>query len=210
MEKENLCVLSDEQPIKKLSEALVMQGITEGAQFYYTDDDYSTPFFKLPKAYKKESPDDPDAQYVFVDVETDMYKEGEYTVHGNYVHEHITDADRAAMLVARLLKGEIAEVAIVYPDRLAGFFVNNTGDPKKNVGIIVENFKEIKGYFESDTMAAPCAGLMHGHIHALFPQIHLFPNYLQYGFSTEHRISGINIYMVSSVVGEHPEFYVIQ
>lgn len=205
MEKENLCVLSDNQLIKKFSEALVKQGITEGTQFYYTDDDFHLPFFKLPKAYKKESPDDPDVHYVFVDVDTATHglNKGEYTVHGNYVHEHIADADRAAALVAQLLKAEMIEVAIVYPDRMAGFFVNNTGDPQKNVDIIGENFGDIKGYLESDM-----AALRGGHMHTLFPKI--FPNYLQYGPSAQHRIPGISIYLVSSVIAEHPEFYVIQ
>lgn len=205
MEKENLCVLSDNQLIKKFSEALVKQGITEGTQFYYTDDDFHLPFFKLPKAYKKESPDDPDVHYVFVDVDTATHglNKGEYTVHGNYVHEHIADADRAAALVAQLLKAEMVEVAIVYPDRMAGFFANNTGDPQKNVDIIGENFREIKGYLESDM-----AALRGGHMHTLFPKI--FPNYLQYGPSAQHRIPGISIYLVSSIIAEHPEFYVIQ
>ena len=205
MEKENLCMSSDNQLIKKFSEALVKQGITDGTQFYYTDDDFHLPFFKLPKAYKKESPDDPDVHYVFVDVDTATHElnKGEYTVHGNYVHEHIADADRAAELVVQLLKAEMVEVAIVYPDRMAGFFVNNTGDPQKNVDIIGENFREIKGYLESDM-----AALRGGHMHTLFPKI--FPNYLQYGPSVQHRIPGISIYLVSSIIAEHPEFYVIQ
>lgn len=70
MEKEMLCATSDNALVKKFSEALVKQGINEGAQYYYTDDDFHLPFFKIPKAYKKESPDDPDIHFVFVDVDS--------------------------------------------------------------------------------------------------------------------------------------------
>ena len=205
MEKEMLCANSNNALVKRLSEALLKHGVTEGAQVYYEDDDYHLPFFKIPKAYKKESPDDPDVHYVFVDVDTATHglNNGEYTVHGNFVHEHIADADRAAELVAQLLRAEVVEVAIVYPDRMAGFFVNNTGDHQKNVDIIGENFAYIKGYLERDMDV-----LRGGHMHTLFPQI--FPNYLQYGPTTKYRIPGINIYLVSSVFAEHPEFYIIQ
>ena len=205
MEREMLCADSDNALVKKFSEALVRQGVTEGAQYYYTDDNYHLPFFKIPKAYKKESPSDPDVHYVFVDVDSNppgTAKE-EYTVHGNYVHEHIADADKAAEFVLQLIKAEMVEVALVHPDRMAGFFVANTGDPEKNVGIIAENFTTIKGYLESDM-----AALNSGHMHVLFPKI--FPKYLQYGPTTKYWIPGINIYLVSSVIAEHPEFYIIR
>ena len=205
MEREMLCANSDNALVKKFSEALVKQGVTEGAQYYYTDDDFHLPFFKIPKAYKKESPTDPDVHFVFVDIDSNppVLAKEEYTVHGNYVHEHIADADKAAELVVQLIKAEMVEVAIVYPDRMAGFFVGNTGDPEKNVGIIAENFETIKGYLENDM-----AAMNGGHMHTLFPKI--FPKYLQYGPTTKHRIPGINIYLVSSVLAEHPEFYIIQ
>ena len=205
MEKEKLCITSNNPLIKKFSKALVKQGITEGARYYYTDDNYSLPFFKIPKAYKKESPNDPDVHYVFVDIDYNppgLAKE-EYTVFGNYIHEHIADADKAAELVLQMIKAEIVEVAIVYPDRKAGFFVANTGDPEKNVDIITENFAAIKVYLEKDM-----AAMNGGHMHVLFPKI--FPKYLQFGPTTDHRIPGINIYLVSSVFAEHPEFYIIQ
>lgn len=143
MEREMLCANSDNALVKKFSEALVKQGVAEGAQYYHTDDDFHLPFFKIPKAYKKESPDDPDVHFVFVDIDSNppVLAKEEYTVHGNYVHEHIADADRAAALVAQLLKAEMVEVAIVYPDRMTGFFVNNTGDPQKML-ILLEKISE--------------------------------------------------------------------
>ena len=205
MEKEKLCITSSNPLVKKFSQALIKQGITEGARYYYTNDNYSLPFFKIPKAYKKESPNDPDVHYIFVDVGTNPHglAKEEYTVYGNYVHEHISDADKAAELVLKMLKAETVEVAIVYPDRMAGFFVANTGDPEKNVNIIADNFANIKVYLEEDMTT-----MNDGHMHALFPNI--FPKYLQYGPTTKHRIPGINIYLVSSVFAEHPEFYIIQ
>ena len=200
MEKENLCSKSDSQLIKALAETLVKYGITEGSDVYYTDEDYNLPFFKIPKAYKKETPDDPDVHYIFIDVNDSML---EYTVHGNYVHEHIDDADKAVELVMQLLNAEVVEVAIVYPDRIAGFFVNNTGDPQANVDIVVENFETIKYHIDRDL-----GNFNGGHMHVLFQTA--ATNYFMYGPTTRHRLQGINIYLVSAVFAEHPEFYVIQ
>ena len=203
MEQKHLCAQTDDEMIRNFSQALLAHGVTDGADCYYTDEEYPYPFFKLPKAYKKESPTDPDTHYVFVDVEEKTGPHGgEYTVQGNYVHEHIPDADRAANLVADLLRGAIVEVALVYPDRFAGFFVGNTGDPQKNVDIISEHADEILGFLKD------AAGLRGGHMHVLFSRAH--PNKLQFGPTTSHRIAGVSIYLVSSVLAEHPEFYVIQ
>ena len=201
METKLLCADSDNQLIKSFSEALIKQGITEGAQFYYVDSNMHLPFFKIPKAFKKETPEDPSIHYVFVDVDEAQY---EYTVCGNYVHEHISDEDRAAELEAKLLNAEIVEIAIVYPDRMAGFFVNNTGDPQANVDIIGKNFGEIKEHLEFNIYT-----LQGGHLHTLYTRA--FPYYLQIGpTAARHKLPGISIYLVSSVLAEHPEFYIIQ
>ncbi len=204
MEKELLCTSSDNRLIKKFSQALLERGIKDGARYYYSDENCRYPFFKIPKAYKKENLDDPSVHYAFVDIDDDPpFSEEEYTVFGNFVHEHFNDPGKAAELVSGLLSGEIVEVAIVYPDRMAGFFVKNTGDPQKNVDIIAENFESIKPRLDMDVSA-----MSGGHWHSLFERA--FPYSLQYGPSTEHVLNGISVYMVSSVLAEHPEYYIIQ
>ena len=204
MEKELLCTSSDNQLIKKFSQALLELGIKDGARHYYTTENCRYPFFKIPKAYKKENPDDPSVHYAFVDIDDDPpFSDEEYTVFGNFVHEHFDNPEQAAELVSKLLSGEVVEVAIVYPDRMAGFFVKNTGDPQKNVDIIAENFESIKPHLDTDV-----AVMNGGHFHSLFEKS--FPYSLQYGPSTDHVLSGISIYMVSSVLAEHPEYYVSQ
>ena len=197
MERKHSCAASDNQMIKDLSKVLIECGI-EGAEDYYEADEYRTPYFKIPKKYKKESERDPDVCYVYVDVE-----ETEYTVHGRYVHEHLSHENKVANLVMGLLSGEIAEVALVFPDRMAGFFVQNTGDPEQNAKIVDLNAETIMKHLNSPMASAPN---VHGH--TMFEAA--FPYYLQWGGGRQPQIEGVQIYIVSSVVGEHPEYYVIR
>ena len=52
------------------------------------------------------------------------------------------DADKAAEFVLQLIKAEMVEVALVHPDRMAGFFVANTGDPEKT-GAAMKHLSEL-------------------------------------------------------------------
>ena len=197
MEKELLCVNSDNQMIKDLSKVLTECGV-EGADHYYEADDYNAPYFKLPKKYKKESDNDPDVCFVYVDID-----ENEYTVHGRYIHEHLGGEQQVANLVLGLLSGAIAEVALVFPDKKAGFFMMNTGDPEQNIKVIDINAETIMEHLNSPMAAAPN---VHGHI--MFEPA--FPYYLHWGGGRQPQIQGVTVYMVSIVVGEHPEYYIIQ
>ena len=197
MEKIIPCASCDNQMIKDMSDVLTEIGITDAAN-YYESDEYGKPYFKIAKAFKKETEDDPDFWYIYVDVD-----DNEYTVHGRYVHEHFGGANRAAMLVAGLLTGSTVEVALVFPDRMAGFFLQNTGDPAKNVKVIDDNAEDIMKHLNSPMAASPN---LHGHV--LFSPA--FPYYLQYGGGRQPQIEGVTIYLLSSVFGEHTEYYVIQ
>lgn len=198
MEKAILCSSTDNQMIADMSVALAEAGIVDGSQNYYESDEYSVPYFKIPKKFKKESDSDPDVCYIYVDVD-----DNEYTVHGRYVHEHIGNERKAANLVLGLLCGAIAEVALVFPNKMAAFFVMNTGDPEQNVKIIDENAEQIMEHLNSPMASAPNV-----HMHILFSPA--FPYYLQYGGARQPQIEGVQIYMVSSVFGEHAEYYIIK
>ena len=198
MEQKHLCTSTDNEMIINLSKALANCGIKDGYQYYYEADNYSVPYFKIPKAFKKESEDDPDYHYIFIDV-----GENEYTVHGSYIHEHLSGVAQVAFLVSQLFNGVIVEVALVYPDRVAGFFMLNKGDPEKNVGVINENVEAIMEYVNSPIGANPNA-----HIHTIFSPAH--PYMLLCGGLRRPQIEGVTIYLVSYVFAEHPEYYIIK
>ena len=197
MEKKIACKTSDNQMILDLSKVLVECGI-DAAKNYYQADEYHVPYFKIPKQFHKEANDDPDVVYLFVDVD-----DNEYTVHGRYIHEHIGNERQVANLVMGLLSGAIAEVALVYPDRMAGFFMMNTGAPEKNIKVIDDNADYIMEHLFS-----PLASMSNVHGHMIFSAAH--PYYLQYGASRQPQIQGVQVYMLSAVFGEHTEYYVIK
>ena len=202
MEQQFLVKDTDDKLIIKFSEALKAHGIYEGAEFYYTDDNLSLPFFKIPKDYKKEEPNDPDVHYIFVDVNDNSPFSGseEYTVSGNYAHEHIANVDNAVDLVKKLLSGEIVEVALVLKDRYACYFLTNRGDPKENVNAMASNLEVIKDCLQNASTTV---------------HIHRFPSFAQpyslvYGGGDTRQIPNTEIYFVSSVFAEHPEFYIVK
>ena len=198
MEQKLLCAESDNEMIKELSTALEESGIQDGCQYYFEATDYAVPYFKIPKAFKKETPDDPDYHYIFIDI-----GDYEYTLHGSFIHEHLNSPAQVARLVKQLFTGVIAEVALVFPDRIAGFFMPNTGDPQKNVNVINDNAKTIMEYVNSPVGASP-----NTHIHTMFSPAH--PYTLFCGGMRRPQIEGVTIYMVSYVFAEHPEYYVIK
>lgn len=196
MEKAIPCSSTDNKMIADISKVLLEVGIEDGAH-YYESDEYRVPYFKLAKKYKKESENDPDVCYVYIDVD-----DNEYTVHGRYVHEHIGSEHKAVTLAFGLLSGAIVEVALVYPNKMAGFFLPNMGDPAKHIKVIDDNADQILKHLNSPMASAPN---VHGH--SLFSAA--FPYYLQWGGGRQPQIEGVQVYMLSSVFGEHPEYYII-
>ncbi len=201
MEKKMLVKDSDNELIVKLSMELVGQGVLAGADCYYVDEDYSLPFFKIPKAYKKESEGDPDVHFIFIDVDDNppYLEKEEYTVYGNFLHEHIPNAKRAAELVKGLLSEEICELALVYKDRKASCFMKNTKDHQKNVEAFLEHFETVSAHLQR--------AVANGHLHTAFAAT--YPNTLFCQLKEQQKIADCNVYAVSAVFGFHPEFYVL-
>ncbi len=201
MEQRLLVKNSDNELIIKFSNALIKQGISEGVDCYYIDEGCKYPFFKIPKAYKKENEGDPDVHYAFVDIDDNppFAEKEEYTVFGNYHHDHFADADKAAELVKKLITGEIAEVALVLKDAIATAFLENTGDPQKNAEKLMAHFNQLMEYIKGARQG--------GHHHMLFAPSH--PYCLYYELAKQQMFEGYNAYAVSSILAEHPEFYIL-
>lgn len=191
---------TDEIAIKKMSEELIKVGLLEG-EFYYKDEESKFPFFKFEKPYKKERENDPFAHALFIDV--DIKESGvEYTVVGLLCHEHFSCEQDAVELIKGLLDESVAEVALVYPNMKATFFIENQGDPVKNVKKIDENAKTITERLFGSAKFSGC------HIHSLFNCS--YTNYLLCDYNEQLKIKDVKIYLVSAVTGYHPEYYVIQ
>lgn len=201
MEKKLLVKDSDNKLIHKFSEALKNQGITEGADCYYIDEAFRLPFFKIPKAYKKENENDPNVHFAFVDIDDNppFSEEEEYSVHANYHHEHIANADNAAELVKKLITGQVVEVALVLKNGKASVFMENTGDPQKNVDKFMQDYTVIMEKLNGAKQG--------GHFHTIHQ--HSYPYYLYYELGNQQMFEGYNAYAVSSVLAEHPEFYIL-
>lgn len=201
MEQKLLVKDSDNLLIHKFSQVLLVQGITEGAECYYIDDNFRLPFFKIPKAYKKEAESDPDVHYAFVDIDDNppFLEKEEYTVHGNYHHQHIANAEDAALLVKKLITGETCEVALILKEAIAVTFMENTGDPKTNVDNFMAHFEHIMKCIKSSQRG--------GHQHGIFKAS--YPYYLYYGLEKQQMFDGYKAYAVSSILAEHPEYYIL-
>ena len=182
-----------------LSEELKNLGI-EGYEYYYKDEDLKLPYFKIEKPYKKEDDNDPDSHVIFIDVES-FENRAEYTVVGLLCHEHFDSAKMAAELVKALLLEQVCEVALVYPNMKATFFTTNEEEPIKNVRKIDQNAKTIT---ERLFGSAQFSGV---HIHSLFNES--YTNNLLCDYKEQLKLSGVKIYLVSAVVGYHPEYYVV-
>jgi hypothetical protein len=201
METKLLVKDSDNELIHKFSKALLDQGIVDGADCYFISDNNQLPFFKIPKNYKKENENDPDVHYVFVDIDDKPPFLGceEYTVFGNFHHDHIPNAESAAELVKKLISGELCEVALVFEYAKAATFMKNTGDPQKNVDNFMEHYADLEKHIKSAVVG--------GHHHVIF--MPSFPHNLYYCVGKQEMFQGIQAYVVSSILAEHPEFYIL-
>lgn len=206
MEQEYLVENSKNNLIIDFSNALKKAGILEGSDVYYDGENYNYPFFKIPKKYKKEEPTDPDVHYVFVDVVEEGLNGIEYVVCGNFTHEHCVDVESAVTLVKGLLTGEIVEFALVFPMHKAAFFMKNTGDPEQNVNSILEDDESVK--FIMGEINSPLNQNFGMHLHKIFTKV--YPYYIYVEPGKQDKIPDVQIYAVSSVFGEHPEYYVIK
>lgn len=202
MEKEYICAQTDSQYVKDISRMLIEAGI-EGANVCYSDAEYFYPYFKILKKFKKEQDGDPEFNIIYIDVFEDEETETEITVYGNYVHEHFETAEEAAAAAIALYKGETAEVALVMGGKLGGYFAKNTGDPQKNVAALSANAQDVADY-----LAVPIVGQGDYHMHMLMD--FAAPSYIFTGASKAPQIEGVKIYLMSAVVGEHPEYYVVK
>lgn len=199
MEKQIKCFETEMQAVKLLAEELKAHGITKGADVFYEADDYSAPYFKIPKEYKKETESDPNEDFLYVDVDEDR---GEYTVHGKYVHEHIGSAEKAAELAKSIFDGRVVELALVCPDRMAGFFTPNAGSPDLNADKVGENAEEIMNLLFKSQLTAGY------HVHTASQAA--FPFSLLYGASRQPQIEDVEIYIACITLGEHTEYYVVK
>ncbi len=201
MEKEFLVSQTQNKNILELSSRLAENNV-EGSDLYYEKEGYKCPFMKLPKKYKKESDTDPEVCYIYVDVEDN----GEYTVFGNYGHEHCAGAADAALLITGMLTGYIAEVALIYGDMKAAAFMLNSGDPQANVDVIGKD-AETAEFATDNLMSVRGKGY---HMHLLFAKNHPLPYSMMFDSAKGYTYQGVTVYLASCVFGEHPEIYVIQ
>ena len=159
------------------------------------------PFFKIPKKYKKEKPDDPDVHYVFIDVNGSSINSVDYRVHGSHTHEHLRNADETADLAAKLLSGDVVEVGIVDCEAAVCFFMNDRGNPEENIAVIERNkpmINEYLSYYQHRWGER--------HTHADFDEVS--PHRLYCGIP-KCTLEGAVIFMFSAKLGEHPTIKVI-
>lgn len=186
--------------VKEMAEELKKLGVL-GADFYYMQEGSLTPYFKITKPYKKEKDTDPEEHEIFIDIDLSS-PVPEYTVCGLLCHEHLTSPSQTARLVKGMIDGVIAEVGLVYPTMKASFFIINRETPQKNVAIIDENAKFI---IEKLSAGAKLTGF---HNHILFNGS--FTNYLLCDHNRQLTFKDVQIYLVSAVLGQHPEYFIIQ
>lgn len=195
---------SDNPEIIRLAEALRESGIPEGYEDYYVSDS-GLPFFKIPKAYKKEHEGDADFHYIYIDVDT-RGESVEYTVTMVYTSVHINNLEDCVSLCEGLYNQRFCEVAIVTPIGLAGGFAIHTGDHEENVRTLLNKADEI---FPRLSELGRSGALVRGHVHMLFSG-GLLLNSINYAPAGDFQYSGIKVYAASYICAEHPEIYVLQ
>ena len=183
------------QEIQGVAEELKRVGLEAFADSYYEDDEYTGPFFKIEKPFKRENDKDPDTECIFLDVTH------EYTVHTRTGHEHYNDAKKAVEIVKGLFDGTLAEVALCFPTLTARFLIENTGDPEKNISKMNNNAKDLMEIVNGVVNElSPIK-----HIHHLFAPA--FPHYLQILADENFMYGGCEVYLQSIIMGEHAEIY---
>lgn len=190
-----------EKMYRDFAQALDKAGL-DGSDRYYTTDNCEIAYFKIPKPFKKEQDSDPDFHHIFIDVEQ---KQGavEYSVHGSFCHEHTPSIDYAIGLCQRLYSGEVVEVAFYSGSYFATTFVKSAGAPEENIKVLSESFEAVK-----DALLTPMIQDGKGHLHVVFPATKEF--HLLSKRTNEFQINGIKTYFMSSVLAEHPEYYIVE
>ncbi len=77
--------------------------------------------------------------------------------------------------------------------------MENTGDPQKNVDKFMQDYTVIMEKLNDAKQG--------GHFHTIHQ--HSYPYYLYYELGNQQMFEGYNAYAVSSVLAEHPEFYIL-
>lgn len=201
MERKITITEKTDKKVKEVSAELRCVGLDDYSDCYFEDDDYNGPFFKIEKAYKRESDGDPETECIFLDV-TD-----EYTVHTRLGHEHYNDCKKAVEIVKGLYDGKIAEVSLCFPTLTARFLIDNTGNPEKNIAKINDNANNLMEIVNGvyPTMAN---GKSQRHLHIIFPAA--CPHYLQIIPEKNDMHGGYPAYLQSVVIGEPAEIYIVQ
>ncbi len=195
---------STEALYRELGLAITNAGL-EGGDCYYTDDNYHSAFFKIPKPYKKENEHDPDVHHIFIDVEekdNGLGDKVEYTVHGSFAHEHTPYINTAIDICQKLYSGEVVEVGFSSGQLFATTFTYWAGSYEDSFKVLVDRFDSVRSLLES-----PLVQGGKGHLHVIF-QPELGFNLLGKRTS-EFTFEGINAYFFTAILAEHPEYYVV-
>ncbi len=196
MEKKITVTSNSPNEIVALAQELQNVGLADQATEYYEDTEYGMPYFKIVKAFARETDEDPRAEIIFIDV-TD-----EYTVHTRLGHDHFATAHEAAFVVRGLYNGAIAEVALCLPTATLRFLTTNTGDPAQNVQKIADDWQAIMD------AASSCVSMPAGvHNHKYFDKAQ--PFYLQIVPEENYMWDNCAAYLQSVVIGCHAEIYTI-
>ena len=199
-----LCKESDNPAILELSATLVSRGYTE-AESYCVAENGGT-FFRISCPISEQGEDYPWSLYI--DVESD----GEYCLCTFFSHSHFATAEEVADQLDMMIEGKLAEVGLALPNMgvRASFFVDNTGDPEKNVSVVAENAQAIY-----DLMLSVCTEAFYGSLHRYYEKstplskdrnIHITRiGDLESDYVGENDAP----YMTSCVVGAFPEVYFI-
>lgn len=172
---------------------------------YYTREGYRCDFFKIPKPFERENPNDPMVHYIFVDVEERDNGFGsapEYSVYGNYAHDHFSDIDEAVRLIRGLLDETMVEIALSVQELFASTFFTHTGDYRDDISVLAENADAVM-----EILNNPLVIEGRGHMHTIFPQA--YPYNLMSQRSKQFTYENINVYFLSSKFAHHPEIYIV-
>ncbi|MBQ8546452.1 MAG: hypothetical protein IJ437_05890 [Clostridia bacterium] len=177
----------------------------EGWDKYYNGEEYSCDFFKIPVPYQKESPNDPDVHYIFVDINNDEKYGRDYTVCGNYAHQHCASSELAVYIIKHLIEKHIVEMCFVRENLSASLFMPSKGSDQDNVGFLLENFKDISDNLNSPIWQENTAG----HFHTTFNAEPLF-SIMGNKSGCQPAIDGVKTYVVCAEFGKHPEYYILE
>ncbi len=198
---------SDNPEIIKFASALRDSEIPCGYECYYQDDEGGVPFFKIPKAYKRENDGDPEFHYIYVDICKCKNGVGtEYRVTMVYTSQYVSKLDDCISLCEGLFAERFCEVALVTPIGLAGGFAIHRGSHEDNVKILIDDAQNIISNLQR---LAEGAVLSSGNVQMMY-QNGLLLDTICYRSADDFQYGGITVYAASYLCAYHPEIYVLQ